>query len=41
MFAEGVNVRNEVGADGEVAGAGEKRLCGAAEGVVAVEDFAD
>lgn len=39
MFAESVNVGNKVSTDGEVAGAAEKRLCGVAEGDVAVEDF--
>lgn len=41
VFAEGVNVGNEVGADGEVAGAAEEGLGGGAEGVVAAEDFVD
>lgn len=41
VFAEGVDVRDELRADGEVAGAVEKRLRGGAEAVVAAGDFLD
>lgn len=39
VFAEGVNVRNEVGTDGEIAVAGEKGLRRVAEAIVAADDF--
>lgn len=39
--AEGVGVGDEVGAGGEIAGAGEERVGGGAEAGVGVEDFVD
>jgi len=39
MFAEGLNVRNEVGTHGEIAVPGEKGLRCGAEAIVAADDF--
>lgn len=39
VLAESVNVRNEVGSDGEIAVTGEKGLRSVAKVIVAVEDF--
>lgn len=39
VLAEAVDVGDELGADGEVAGAVEKRVRGGAEAIVAGDDF--
>ena len=41
VFAEGVNVRDEVLSDGEITGTIEETFSGSAEPVVALEDFLD